>query len=307
MGHVHAWEEPKLVLVVNSRDVTDRKHTEEQIRKLSRTVAQSTSTVVITDSRGNIEFINPKFTEVTGYRANEVIGPDVPRPQVGLHRPSSPRALGDRRQGWGVEGRAVQPQEERRPLLGVGHDERRGADPDGRITHFLAIKNDITAHKREQACTELLHQVQLKILDGQDVNAIMGYICGRLAEIFGLGLVWWGAKRRTTAPSASPRTAGPSTISSRRGSRQRWDDDEYSGRGPSGACDPERSGSRSRIGMTRTAEQFRDWAHQAGHRNTMVIPLSCKGKVVGSLSVNSVRRTPSTTRSVVNSARSRLG
>ena len=41
--------------------------------------------------------------------------------------------------------------------------------------------------------------------------------------------------------------------------------------------------------MTRSASRFRVWAHQAGHRNTMVIPLSCKGKVVGSLSVNSVR------------------
>src|SRR5262249_27201595 len=74
VGHVHAWDEPKLAIVVNARDVTDRARDEEQIRKLSRAVEQCSSMVVITNARGEIEFINPKFTEVTGYSPEEVIG-----------------------------------------------------------------------------------------------------------------------------------------------------------------------------------------------------------------------------------------
>jgi len=41
-----------------ARDITDRRHQEEQLRKLSRAVEQSPSTVMITDTKGNIEYVN---------------------------------------------------------------------------------------------------------------------------------------------------------------------------------------------------------------------------------------------------------
>ena len=38
------------------------------------TVSQSPSVIVITDSKGNIEYVNPKFTALTGYTSEEAIG-----------------------------------------------------------------------------------------------------------------------------------------------------------------------------------------------------------------------------------------
>lgn len=55
-------------------DITARKNAEERLRTLSRAVEQSPAIIVITDTNGDIEFVNPKFTEVTGYTLNEVLG-----------------------------------------------------------------------------------------------------------------------------------------------------------------------------------------------------------------------------------------
>jgi PAS domain S-box-containing protein len=56
------------------RDITEQKRAEEQLRKLSRAVWQSPASVLITDLEGNIEYVNPKFTSLTGYSLEEVVG-----------------------------------------------------------------------------------------------------------------------------------------------------------------------------------------------------------------------------------------
>ncbi len=55
-------------------DITERKQAEDDIRRLSTAVEQSPSMVVITDTEGKLEYVNPKFTELTGYSSAEAIG-----------------------------------------------------------------------------------------------------------------------------------------------------------------------------------------------------------------------------------------
>ena len=55
-------------------DISARKQTEAELRRLSRAVEQSANTVVITDTKGYIEYVNPKFTETTGYSREEAVG-----------------------------------------------------------------------------------------------------------------------------------------------------------------------------------------------------------------------------------------
>ena len=51
-----------------------RKEAESQIVKLSKAVEQSPNTIIITDNKGNIEYVNPKGVRLTGYTPEEVIG-----------------------------------------------------------------------------------------------------------------------------------------------------------------------------------------------------------------------------------------
>ena len=55
-------------------DISERKQSEAQLRKLSLAVEQNPASIVITDIRGNIEYVNPKFTQVTGYTLEEAGG-----------------------------------------------------------------------------------------------------------------------------------------------------------------------------------------------------------------------------------------
>ncbi|MCK5098232.1 MAG: PAS domain S-box protein, partial [Desulfobacteraceae bacterium] len=56
------------------RDLTERKQSEEELKKLGAAVRQSPISTVITDLDGNIEYVNPKFCQLTGYSEKEVLG-----------------------------------------------------------------------------------------------------------------------------------------------------------------------------------------------------------------------------------------
>jgi len=61
-------------LVGIGRDITERKKEKEQINRLTKSIEQIPISFVITDINGAIEYVNPKFCEVTGYSSKEVLG-----------------------------------------------------------------------------------------------------------------------------------------------------------------------------------------------------------------------------------------
>ena len=66
-------------VIVTVHDIDKRKKIEETVNKLLMAVEQSANTIVITDAERNIEYVNPKFIELTGYTKKE---PKAKREQV---------------------------------------------------------------------------------------------------------------------------------------------------------------------------------------------------------------------------------
>ncbi|MBI4625378.1 MAG: PAS domain S-box protein, partial [Verrucomicrobia bacterium] len=134
-------------LVGISRDITERKRTDEQLRKLSRAVEQGPVTVMITDAAGAIEYVNPRFTELTGYTFEEVRG-------------QNPRLLGSGLTPAAVFADMWSTITAGREWRGEFHNRKKdGAlfwesavisplrDATGRITHFIGAKLEISEQK----------------------------------------------------------------------------------------------------------------------------------------------------------------
>jgi PAS domain S-box-containing protein len=126
-----------------------------ELSKLSEAVEQSPVTVMITDKNGTIEYVNPSFSEVTGYSTKEAIGQNPRILKSGTHPNSFYKELWDTilsGKTWRGEilNRKKNDEEfwESTSISAIKNDE-------GEITHFVAVKQDITDRKKaEQAIME---------------------------------------------------------------------------------------------------------------------------------------------------------
>lgn len=130
-----------------ARDVVELRETGQSLRKMSQAIESGPVTVVITDPQGVIEYINPKFTEVTGYASQEVLGRTPSILKSGRTPPAAYRDL------WttirtGAEWRGELLNRKKNGDL-FWEDTRISSlkDEQGKITHYIAVKEDITERK----------------------------------------------------------------------------------------------------------------------------------------------------------------
>jgi len=139
-----------LNVVSSMRDISRRKRDEEQIRKLSRAVEQSPSTIVITDLAANIEFVNPAFTRITGYTREEVVGRNPRFLKSGDHGEAFYQEMWDTL----LRGEVWREEMHNKRKDGTLYWELASISPikneAGRTTHYVAIKEDITARREAQ-------------------------------------------------------------------------------------------------------------------------------------------------------------
>jgi PAS domain S-box-containing protein len=170
--------------VTSFTDVTERRKTDEQLRTLSRAIEQSPVSVMITDPGGHIEYVNPRFVQVSGYSVEEAIRakPSILKsgetpPHVYAELWQTIKSGGD----WRGELR-------NRRKDGVLFWEMVHISPlretDGLISHFIAVKEDITEKKQAEAALQRSQKMdaigQLSGGIAHDFNNIIGIISGNL-------------------------------------------------------------------------------------------------------------------------------
>lgn len=166
---------------VTMRDLSAQRRHEEHLRKLSRITEQAPMAIAIANLTGAIEYTNPWFSVITGYSAEEMLGRNPRFLQSGQTPPQVYEDL------W----RTLL---ERKVWQGEFHNRKKNGevfvesatiapvlDSAGNVTHYVALKQDVTLRKQTEAALQhslndkvaLLHEVHHRVKNNLQVVTSM--------------------------------------------------------------------------------------------------------------------------------------
>jgi PAS domain S-box-containing protein len=125
-----------------------RKRAEARLRQLSHVIEQSPSVVLITDVDGRIEYVNPKFTEVSGYSLAEVSHRNPRLLKSGDTAPEEYHRLWQTITAGGDWHGELHNRKKDGTGYWVSASVSAITDPDSRVTHFVGVQEDITERRR---------------------------------------------------------------------------------------------------------------------------------------------------------------
>ena len=170
-----------------------------RLGNLHQAVEQSPVTVMITDRAGRIEYVNPRFTELTGYTAEQALGQTARMIKSGV----SPDEVYAQMWQSLLAGRQWRGELCNRKQNGELFWESEVIAPvrdeQGEIAHFIAVKEDVTERRLAQAALERLNRTLHVLSEGNnalvrtgDEATLLAEVGRILVEVGGYGLVWVG-------------------------------------------------------------------------------------------------------------------
>jgi len=173
----------KEVCLLSVRDVTNYKNARAEVLKLSQSVIQSPVSIVITNKEGIIEYVNPKFIELTGYSLEEIVGENPKILSSGFNSSKVYESL------WETinSGKEWRGEFYNKKKNGKLFWERASISPikddDGNIINFLAVKEDITEQKRQDEVQEIILNISNAVLSDYTLVEFIQFIREELNKI----------------------------------------------------------------------------------------------------------------------------
>ncbi len=165
-----------------SIDITNRKTVEAELTLLSAAVHHAKDTIVVTDTDGTIQYVNPAFTKITGYSLEEAVGQNPSVLKSGEHSDDFYKELWETITGgasW--SGHFINKRRN-----GELYEEDATISPvkneDGEITNFIGVKRDVT--KEVELERQLQHTNRMEAIGrltggvAHDFNNILTAILG---------------------------------------------------------------------------------------------------------------------------------
>jgi PAS domain S-box-containing protein len=159
------------VISVN-RNITLRKNTEKELKILSEIVKQSPASVLLTDTNHIIEYANPRYTELTGYSLDEIIGKES-KPIKPLDNEEAENIWIKVKSNSVWHGEVMNVNKNNSPYwasLSISPIKNEKDE----IVHFLLIEQDITQQK------ELEIELKLALTKANEINIFKTHLLGNL-------------------------------------------------------------------------------------------------------------------------------
>ena len=286
-----------LRMVGTHMDITERREAEKGLHLLAAAVARLNDVIIITEAGRYDEpgprmlFVNDAFERITGWTRDDALG-------------RSPRML----QG---------PKTDRTELTRIGAALRRNEpvqaelvnytrqgteywveldivplfDPDGRVTHQVAIERDITARKlaedglqRLNRSLRVLSSCTMNLLDVQDEASYLADVCRSVVNAGGYRMAWIGYAEHDAGKSVRPVAQAGVEEGYLNEVRFSWDGDIPNGKGPTGRA--------VRAGVTQfnqnwlidpSSAHWREAGIQRGYQSSVALPLLAGKRAFGAL------------------------
>lgn len=133
-----------------NQDITEQKAAEEELRQMRQAVEYAPGAVVITDLSGRIEYVNGKFVEITGYTVEEALGNNPRILKSGRHPAEFYEEMWETLRHGRVWRGEICNRRKSGPFFWESAAIAPVRNAQGEVTHFVALKEDITARKQNE-------------------------------------------------------------------------------------------------------------------------------------------------------------
>ena len=157
-----------------SRDITDRRQADKERVNLLRAVEQSPASIVITDDRGTIQYVNPSFCRTTGYSAEEAVGENPRILKSGRHPDEFYTNMWETIESGRVWKGEICNKKKNGELYWENATISQVLNEKGERISYIAVKEDITSKKELEQRKEDVERVMRHDLK-TPLNSIVGF------------------------------------------------------------------------------------------------------------------------------------